>query len=180
MTDEERSGTADGIDEPDGDGHSAPPDYEAPTGAARLASSLIDSLVAGLFVSLVSSGLIAWVIHPAKGAKLTLDQQRSALWLEVVALSLGALMFVLLERLGGASIGKRAMRIRLVGPDGRKPSWGRLVLKYVSTFFLLVLGILGLLLVLAGLTTATLVPQRRNAFDLLAGTKPIAVPRPLG
>ena len=169
MTDEEQPATAD--DE-------APEAYAVPSGPARLLSSAIDGMVAGLFVTLFSSSLINLVLHPPRGGRLTVDQQRTALWLELVALGLAVLLFVLLERVAGATIGKRTMRIRLVGPDGRKPSWGRLVLKYVSLFFLLLLGYLGLLLVLAGLATCLVQPQRRNVFDLLAGTRPVALPRP--
>jgi uncharacterized RDD family membrane protein YckC len=131
-----------------------------------------------VFVTLVSSTLIAVVVHPPRGGLLTTTQQRTALWMEIISLALGALLFVLFERIAGASIGKRALRIRLVGPDDRKPTWGRLVLKYISLFFLLLLGYLGLLLVLVGLAGSMVQRQRRNAFDLLAGTRPIAVPRP--
>lgn len=74
-------------------------------------------------------------------------------------------------RRGGQTLGMRPWRIRLVGLDGRAPSWRRLWLRYaVATASLLAAG--------AGLWWAWLDRDRLTWHDRASGTRMLRVPKP--
>lgn len=84
-----------------------------------------------------------------------------------------AAYYVLGEGLTGATVGKWALRLRVVGPDGRAPGLWRAALRNLLRLVdgLPALSLLGIVLVLRS-------PERARLGDRLAGTRVIHIHRP--
>jgi len=169
VTDDEPADSPDspGLDEdhPDDSGSALPPG-SVPTAGNRVLSSSVDAVVAAVILTVVDLTMLAAVVHPKAGHKLTAAQNVTALWLQIASLVIAMLVFVVMERTGGSS-GKRLMKLRTVGAANEYPApWLPLTLKYVTMFFLLLLPF-GYFLVLLGLFLPFWRPDRRTAFDLI-------------
>jgi uncharacterized RDD family membrane protein YckC len=146
-----------------------------PSSASRLMSSFIDLMAAYLLINVLNSIIIVAAVHPGK--KLTATQQRDELLAFIAVVVAVAIGFVLLERYTGRSLGKRLLRLRLMTKAGVRPSVSQLALRYAEMFLLGVFVLpffsvaLGGLMVLMALGFAGVQPQRRNVFDLIAGTR---------
>lgn len=160
---------ADGVDDID-----AP---RTPSSASRLLSSFIDLVVAYLTITVLDTIIIVSAVHPGK--KLTPAQQRQAILAFYLVATVVAIGFILVERYTGRTLGKRLLRLRLMSKAGVRPSTSLIALRYAVMFMLgmLMLSVpFGAVLVLGALGYAARQPQRRNAFDLLVGTRVMADP----
>ncbi len=116
---------------------------------ARFGAALLD--LALLFVPFVCiSGLLSSgsrVTRSFSVSRNTIDQTASA-WLILLLLSLGFGYFFFTGIASGQSLGKRALKIRVMRLDGRKPDWFTGLLRYLpgymlsTNFFALILVIL--------------------------------------
>ena len=141
-------------------------DPTTPTVGTRLASSLIDAIVAFVLLYIVGFVLVVALVHPAKGQKLTQSQTLTiALATSIVA----ALLFAVMEHSGG-TLGRRLMHVRLVNLDRTLPGWSGLIVRYLAVFIPLI-SIIGALLVVGAIMVAIGQGQRRDGFDLLSRTR---------
>lgn len=146
-----------------------------PSRASRLMSSFIDMVAAYLVITILDVVIIVSAVHPGK--KLTPPQQREAVLASYLVTALVAVGFMLLERYTGRSLGKRLLRLRLMSRTGVRPTTSLIVRRYAVMFLLGIVMLsvpFGALLVLLALGYAASQPQRRNAFDLLVGTRVVA------
>lgn len=141
-----------------------------PTVGARLSSSLVDMVVMFLMVGIPSLLLPLLILHPVKGQKITAEQNRTITLIYLVVVIVVLAGYLALERLKGASMGRRLLGLRLITKEGARPSWGRLLLKYAAVLAVAVYPLFFLLVLLA-LLYASVQPERRNGLDLLAGTR---------
>ena len=141
-----------------------------PNAGARLLSSLIDVIVVAILVVVPSTVIPVMMLHPATGQKFTAAQNRTVSIITLVVVLLVMLAYVALERTTAGSPGRRLFRLRLVTVAGAKPSWGRLIGKYIVVFIAALVPIL-IFVVLLALLVAAYQPQRRNGLDLMAGTR---------
>jgi uncharacterized RDD family membrane protein YckC len=126
----------------------------APAGR-RAAAWVLD----GLPFALVAGGLVGW-----------LGGDPGPLLPALAALALAAFVYHLLATwLMGASFGKRAQGLRVVGPDGARPGLGRSAGRAALT-------VLGVALVGVGPLVALFTRTGRGLNDLLAGTTVVEVP----
>jgi uncharacterized RDD family membrane protein YckC len=146
-------------------------DLPVPRSGARLLSSAVDALVCYIVLTAIFLALITWVIHPVTGTKITAAQSRTESLLYLISVTVTALAFILVQMLTGRSLGKRLLKLKLVDLQGDPPKPWQLVAKYGVIFaVLLVIPRYGPIIGLFGLVYASMQPQRRNAFDLLAKT----------
>ena len=138
-------------------------DYVGVTG--RFTAILLDLvLLSAVFFPVTRIVKGTWVMSPA-------DHRWASGWfvsdpLCLVFLVLMFLYFVLLEGLLGATAGKRAMGLRVVGPDGRPPGLMRSAVRNLLRVVdgLPAVGILGAVLIASS--------QERTRFgDRVAGTR---------
>jgi uncharacterized RDD family membrane protein YckC len=78
---------------------------------------------------------------------------------------------VTLTAIWGQTLGKRALRIRIVGPDGATPDWNRAARRAGLPAALGAIPFIGGLLGLGVVLRAVAVPDRRGYHDLFADTK---------
>jgi len=129
----------------------------------RIVASSIDAAIAGVFL----------VLLPSLGLDEAVDALTRRGGVLLPALAVVAVVTFAYQWLGvalmGATPGKRVMRLRVVGPDGRRPSFGRSALRAafaIPSFLLLGLG------PLLGLFTRS----GRSLHDFGAGTYPVSAP----
>ena len=138
-----------------------------PSATARILSSIVDALVTVVLYYLVGGVIAGLAFHPSSAHPLTVAQAQVVV---LSALAIVALAFVVAHRLLGYSLGNRVTSTALIGPDGRRPGWGRLLAKYLVMFGLLVIGFpFTAPVVLLCLLAAAWQRQRRNVFDQLTG-----------
>ncbi|ROR32888.1 RDD family protein [Inmirania thermothiophila] len=89
---------------------------------------------------------------------------------EAYLVAVGGLFFVYFWSRGGQTLGMRAWRLRLVGPDGRPPRAGRAACRYLLAWLSWGLGGLGILWVLVD-------RERRAWHDLACGTRVLRLPK---
>ncbi len=147
----------------------------APNGPSRLMATFIDLFVAYFMVNVLDLIVILAVIHPGK--KITSAQRTSEAIAFNITVLIVALVYVAMERYTGRTIGRRMLRLRLVQMNGAKPSLGKLFIRF-GVMFGLVTVPFGIVIALLGVLYALIQPQRRTAFDLLAGTRVISELRP--
>lgn|GEM_PF-3536161 len=152
------------------------PALTRPSVSSRLMASFIDLMAAYLLINLLNGIVIVSAVHPGK--HLTAAQQRTELISFILVAVVLAAGFAALDHYTGRSLGKRLLKLRLMTQAGSRPSFTRLLVRYVLMFWLglfvvpRLFGVgLGALVVLAALGSAAVQPQRRNIFDLLAGTR---------
>jgi uncharacterized RDD family membrane protein YckC len=121
------------------------------------------ALSAALLASVGAPVNADWSRHAAAGRLGLLG----GAWLFVVVA--GWAYATLAHALAGATLGKRIAGLRVVGPDGRPPSFGRSAAR--SAWALASLSLLGL-----GLAPALVSPSGRALHDLLAGTRVVVEP----
>jgi uncharacterized RDD family membrane protein YckC len=143
----------------------------APNGPSRLMSTFIDLFIAYFMVNVLDLIVILVVIHPGK--KITSSQRTSEEIAFNAAVLVVALVYVAMERYTGRTIGRRMLRLRLVQLNGAPPSLGKLIIRF-GVMFGLVTVPFGVVVGLLGVLYALVQPQRRTAFDLLAGTRVIS------
>jgi uncharacterized RDD family membrane protein YckC len=143
-------------------------------GWRRVFASTIDTLLVGSFVALLLGPVVSRSDLPPGWS---LDDFVEALTRHsgvlLPALAVAAVVTFAYQWLGialmGATLGKRLMQLRVVGPDGRRPSFGRSAIRAafsIPSFLLLGLG------PLLGLFTRT----GRSLHDFGAGTYPVLAP----
>ena len=138
-----------------------------PTATARITSSVVDALVTVVLYYLVGGIIAGLAFHPSAAKPLTVSQAQVVV---LATLAIIAVVFVLVHRLLGYSLGNRVTSTTLIGPDGDRPGWGRLLAKYLVMFGLLVIGFpFTAPVVLLCLFAAAWQRQRRNVFDQLTG-----------
>lgn len=91
-------------------------------------------------------------------------------WYRLLLLAVTAGYFVLSWRYGGQTIGMRAWRLRVVGPDGVSPGWGASLLRFVAAQVSLAALAIGFLWCLFD-------RERRGWHDLASGTRVLRLPR---
>jgi uncharacterized RDD family membrane protein YckC len=150
-----------------------------PSAASRLLATFIDLFVAYFIVNVLDLIVILGVIHPGK--KITASQRTSEEIAFNVAVLVVAVIFVLMERYTGRTIGRRMLRLRLVQMNGAPPTLGKLVIRF-GVMFGLVTVPFGVIIALLGVLYAAVQPMKRTVFDLLAGTRVVhemkSVPTP--
>ncbi len=137
--------------------------------ASRLAALLIDLLLfCAVFVPVTRLVKGVWLMGAA-------DHRWAHGWVvfDPICLTFLLIMFayaVFLEGLAGATAGKWAAGIRVIGPDGRPPGLSRALLRNVLRLIdtLPVLNILGIILI-------QLSPERARFGDRLARTRVVHV-----
>jgi uncharacterized RDD family membrane protein YckC len=112
--------------------------------------------------------------------QLTFDanQPRLPLWLRFLGLVLPFAYEVTLVALWGQTLGKRIVGIRVIGPDGQPPGWGRSLRRWLVPFALGMMPFIGWLLGMAAFLRAAIVDDRRGFHDLAAGTAVLQDPPP--
>jgi uncharacterized RDD family membrane protein YckC len=137
-------------------------------------------LLDGLPFALATAGLVAWVLSQTepKGVRaasadavLDLLAAHAGLVLPLAGVvGLAAFSYATLAHaLAGATLGKWAVRIRVVGPDGARPSLPRSAIR--SALSGVSLALLGL-----GFLLALFAPSGRGLHDLVARTWVVEVP----
>jgi uncharacterized RDD family membrane protein YckC len=144
-----------------------------PSAAARLVSSLIDLVVVFFSVVVPATVLPLLILHPVNG-KFTTAQSRTITWITLAVVAAVMVAYVALERLTGASPGRRLMRLRLITVSGARPSWARLFLKYAAILVVALVPFVSLPVLLA-LVYGGIQKERRNGLDLLAGTRVVSL-----
>lgn len=91
-------------------------------------------------------------------------------WYRLLLLAVTVGYFVLSWRYGGQTIGMRAWRLRVVGPDGVSPGWGASLLRFVAAQVSLAALAIGFLWCLFD-------RERRGWHDLASGTRVLRLPR---
>jgi uncharacterized RDD family membrane protein YckC len=126
---------------------------------ARLVDSVVTAVAASLVLTLVAQSRFT------PGDNL---EPSPLLWWS------GWLLFfaydVVLTSVWGQTIGKRVVRIRVAGPDGETPGWGRAVRRSLLPSALAFVPHVGWLLAAAAILRAAFVADRRGFHDLVAGT----------
>ena len=84
-------------------------------------------------------------------------------WFRLYLLAVAALFFSAFWR-RGETLGMRAWRLRVVGPDGRPPGWGRALGRFAAAILSWAVLALGFLWVLVD-------PERLAWHDRLSGTR---------
>src|SRR5207248_2373531 len=101
--------------------------------AVRAAAVVVDAFVVAIVLGIPVSILSGQARHRGGNVSFNLSGWAFAVW---VALSIG--YWTVCEAAWGMTIGKRLFSIRVVGPDGAAPSWGRSagrnVLRIVDAF----------------------------------------------
>lgn len=87
-------------------------------------ATVIDLVVLGAFY-----WLAAWLT-----GNLPTDGFRFPIWFVLLAIAIFFCYYVVLEGLTGRTIGKAALRIRVVCRDGGRLNWGRTVVRNVMRF----------------------------------------------
>lgn len=131
----------------------------------RFLALVIDFVILSLVflpVTRITKG--AWIMS-------TSDHRWSSGWfitdpLCLVFLGVMVIYFILLEGLAGATLGKRAVGVRVVDPNGHRPGLARSVIRNLLRAIdsLPVLNILGVVLILKS-------PERARFGDRFAGTR---------
>jgi len=140
----------------------------------RVLASAIDAGIAGLFLLLLLGPIVSRAdLPPSLGIDEAVDAFTRRGSVLIPALAVVAVVTFAYQWLGvalmGATPGKRILRLRVVGPDGRRPSFGRSALRAafaIPSFLLLGLG------PLLGLFTRS----GRSLHDFGAGTYPVSAP----
>jgi uncharacterized RDD family membrane protein YckC len=145
-----------------------------PSGA-RVATATWSRRVAALLVDL----LVIHLIGAAATVVLSVGDRGGAAAASLpamVAIHTGVFFayFVISEGLSGQSLGKRVLNIAVVGADGRRPPFGRVLLRNLLRPWLPLLPVV----YLVGSIVLLLSPTSQRAGDMLAGTYVIDVPLP--
>jgi uncharacterized RDD family membrane protein YckC len=140
-----------------------------PTAPFPLApASLFKRFAAFCYDVLVLVGLIAsftLVVVLINGGAIV----PGSLWFRLAVVAIVALFFCGFWTHGGQTLGMRAWRVRVVGPDGAPPSWPRAALRFAA-------GLLALLPLGLGLWWGIFDAQRRGWHDRLTDTRVVRVP----
>ncbi|HEV8624809.1 MAG TPA: RDD family protein [Acidimicrobiia bacterium] len=128
----------------------------------RVLARLIDGLLT------VVPGAVVFVF--ALGQSFNTDQTSLPLGLRFIGLVLPFAYEVSLVAVWGQTLGKRFVGIRVVGPDGRPPGWGRSLRRWLVPFALGMVPFIGWLLGMAVVLRAAFVQDRRGFHDLAADT----------
>jgi len=138
------------------------PDGRLATIGQRALARLIDSAI-----TIVPATIIFLItIRLASPAA----QPRLPLGLRLLGRVLPFAYEVPLIALWGQTVGKRVIGIRVIGPDGRPPGWGRSLRRWLLPFALGMVPFIGGLLAMAALLRAAFVADRRGFHDLVART----------
>ena len=121
----------------------------------RLAAFFIDYI---LFIAVPVLGLVIELLIGGEPAKFS----NNTAWF--IALLLGISDLIIFPALSGQTLGMMMCRLKIVRPDGREPSIGRIVLRNTVGFLLTALT-LGF-----GFFLAAFTPSGRALHDYLAGT----------
>jgi len=140
----------------------------------RVVAFLVDVVVIGPFVALLLAPVLSHADLPAAWA---LDEIAEALsrhgGVVLPALAVAAVVTFAYQWLGialmGATLGKYLLRLRVVGPDGRRPSFGRSALRAA-------LSIPSTLLLGLGPLLGFFTRSGRSLHDFCAGTYPVLAP----
>lgn len=125
----------------------------------RLAAALIDYLI---FVFFPAAGLVLARLFGADGTNIIHSDLNNFGWLMGVLATMANV--ILLPMVTGQSLGKMATGLRVVGQDGRLPSFGRILFRQ-TVGYALIIGSFGI-----GFLLAAFGNKGRALDDYIAGT----------
>ena len=137
-----------------------------PGGLATIGQRVLARLIDGLLTVVPAAIVFMATVRRSFDA----DQPRLPLGLRFLGLVLPFAYEVILVAVWGQTVGKRLVGIRVVGPDGRPPGWGRSLRRWLVPFALGMVPFIGWLLGMAVVLRAAFVNNRRGFHDLAAGT----------
>ncbi len=128
----------------------------------RLAALVYDWLL------LVAIAMVyALIVVAARGFR---DVEPGVWWFRAGLVTLGVLFFAWCWTQGGRTLGMQAWRLRIEGPDGKPPGWGRALLRCAAALLALLPAGLGYWWILVD-------RQQRSWHDLVSGTRIVHLPK---
>lgn len=140
-------------------------EFELPEFHKRFLAWLIDIAIIGAYFVVAFIFIVPALFEHASG-----DAEANAYWGKNMFYIPAALYWIVLEiLLNGQTVGKKALKIRVINMTGGRPSWGQLIIRWllrpIDITFTLGLG---------GLLTIVLTKYAQRLGDLAAGTILIA------